>query len=144
MSNLNYNREHLHSEEMKVTDALSCAPLETHEFIDEEEKSDSKESTNIFVMRNLTEEVNDLDEIENMDLEALQEYIEKDIEYKALIKAIKEDVNVKKLHKDHPAQGWAGLWEKLSLLTPNRLIVMHSEKILMPEGQKIESVIALH
>ena len=102
MSNQNYNIEHLHGEEMKITDALSHAPLETHKFIDEEEKSESEESTNIFVMRNLTEEVNDLDEIENMDLEALQEYIEKDIEYKALIKAIKEDVNVKKLHKDHP------------------------------------------
>ena len=88
-------------------------------------------------MRNLTEETNDKDEIENMDLEALQKYIEKDVEYKAIIKAITEDVNVKKLHKDHPAQSWAGLWERLSLLTPASPIVMDSEKILMLEGNKV-------
>ena len=95
-------------------------------------------------MRNLTEEVNDLDEIENMDLEALQEYIDKDIDYKAVVKAIKEEVNVKGLHKDHPAMAWEGLWERLSLLKLNGPIVMDSEKILMPERQKVESAIALH
>ena len=78
LSNLNYSIEHLHGDKMHMTDALSHAPLKNYEFIDEDEKSENDDPTNIFIMRNLTEEVNNMDEIENLDLEMLQKYIDKD------------------------------------------------------------------
>ena len=105
---------------------------------------ENEKDSNIFVMTNLTEEAEDLDEIENMDLEALQECINKDIAYKAIVQAIKGNVNVKKLHKDHPVSVWAGIWEHISLLTMDRPVVMDSERILMLQGMRIESAITLH
>ena len=55
-----------------------------------------------------------------------------------------KNVTVSQLHSNHPARSWAGLWERLSLLTPSGPIVMDSEKILIPVGQQIESAIILY
>ena len=55
--------------------------------------------SNIFVMTNITEQVDNTEEIENLDLTALQKYIEKDEKYSAIIKAVSGSVTVAQLPK---------------------------------------------
>ena len=52
----------------------------------------------------MTEQTNDLDEIENVDLTLLQRYIRKDTDYLRIIEAIKVHMTPEKLSNSHPAK----------------------------------------
>ena len=70
--------------------------------------------------------------------------IAEDGEYQELIKAVKGDTNIAQLKTNHPAKGWLGCFQKLSLLMEAGLVIVYGYKIVMPKGMQIESVIKLH
>ena len=67
MSNLNFTIMHSPGKSLKVVDCLSRAPVNTEEFVKEDEIQND-EISNIFRVCNVVEETDDLDEIENVDI----------------------------------------------------------------------------
>jgi hypothetical protein len=92
----------------------------------------------------VTEQFDDLDEIENIDLTLLQNYIRQETDYLSIIDAIKKHKTPGKLPNSHPAKEWAGEWEKLSLLHSEGPIMYDSTRIVMPLGRQTDMVSELH
>ena len=97
LSNINYTIRHAPGKFIKIVDCLSRAPLKSTNFIHDE-------ISKIFRVTDVTEQIDDLDEIENCDLTLLQNYIRKDTDYLSIIEAIKKHMTPVDLPNSHPAK----------------------------------------
>ena len=107
MSSLNFTIIHSPGKSLKVVECLNRAPLNTEEFVDEDEIQND-EISNIFRVCNVVEETYYLDEIKNVDITLLQSYIKKDQDYLSIVETIQSHMTPANLHNDHPAKAWAG------------------------------------
>ena len=141
---LSYRFNFCPGKENQAADALSRAPIAHTSFYEGADMITEARVASVFCSDSNVESIGETDKLEDLDMAAIRKEIVKDSEYIKLLQAVIKGDHPKLYDKSHPARQWLGVWQHLSVLESSGPIVYDGERVILPKGLQMSTIVELH
>ena len=141
---LSYRFNFCPGKENQAADAFSRAPIAHTSFDEGADMTTEARVASVFCSDSNVESIGETDKLEDLDMAAIRKEIVKDSEYIKLLQAVIKGDHPKLYDKSHPARQWLGVWQHLSVLESSGPIVYDGERVILPKGLQMSTIVELH